>query len=253
VSPNIWISCAGPTRAKSIVATAWRVVEAQHRISTRPLVDSLEEQKVLEDIIEEVKPPTAAGKRFAGLHFLLFTPFRYPPLRGGSRFGRADERAIWYGAEQVETALAEKAYYQLLFLDGTAADISEVQCDWTAFSVGIRTPKGIDLTSSPFAELRAEISSPTSYGVSQDLGKAMRADGIEAFTFFSARCPLGGINFGLFEPVFTEKNPRQQQTWRSFANARSCEVFALNSRFPKVLAFPRSLFEVAGRLPSPAI
>jgi RES domain len=229
------------------------VVEAQHRVSTRSLVDSLEEQEILEEIIEEAKPPRPGGPGFEGLHFLLFTPFRYPPLLRGSRFGRADERSLWYGAERVATALAEKSYYQLLFLEGSTARIPTVQCDWTAFNVGIQARRGIDLTVPPFAAHAPSVSSKTSYAASQRLGRAMRAAGVEAFRFLSARCPAGGTNLALFEPVFAERNPRQQQTWRCVASASSCEVFALNSRHAEVLVFPRVGFEVDGRLPAPAL
>jgi hypothetical protein len=35
----------------------WRIVEAQHRVSTLKLVDSLAEQAALEEILEVTKPP----------------------------------------------------------------------------------------------------------------------------------------------------------------------------------------------------
>ena len=64
----------------------WRVVEAQHVVSTGKLVDAPEEQAALEMLIDSSKPPIPAAEEFAGLHYLLSTPFRYPPLRHGSRF-----------------------------------------------------------------------------------------------------------------------------------------------------------------------
>ena len=53
--------------------------------------DDLADQKILEDIIEEAKPPVPANARH--LHWLLATPFRYAPGIGGSRF-RARGEAI---------------------------------------------------------------------------------------------------------------------------------------------------------------
>ena len=35
----------------------WRLVEAQHHVSTLKLVDSVAQQEVLEDLIETTKPP----------------------------------------------------------------------------------------------------------------------------------------------------------------------------------------------------
>lgn len=49
----------------------WRGVEAQHRVATMKLADSLQEQELLEDS----KPPLPPEAR--GCHHLLFTPFRY--------------------------------------------------------------------------------------------------------------------------------------------------------------------------------
>ena len=53
----------------------WRVVEAQHVVSTLKLVDTLAEQALLEDLLEETKPPVPPECRH--LHYLLATPFRY--------------------------------------------------------------------------------------------------------------------------------------------------------------------------------
>lgn len=227
------------------------MVEAQHKVSTRPLVDSLDEQELLERIIEEVKPPPPSGERFRGGHFLLWTPFRYPPLRNGSRFGRRTEPSLWYGASALMTALAEKAYYQLVFLDGTTADL-RVSVDWTAFSVGVRAARAVDLTRPTFDVHEHDLASPSSYLASQRLGSEMRAAGIEAFLFRSARCPLRGTNVGLFEPVFAEQQPREIRTWRCQATKAACEMFALHG-FELPVAFTRATFEVDGVLPSPAV
>ena len=37
--------------------TAWRLVEAQNRISTMKLVDDLDEQETLEELLDDSKPP----------------------------------------------------------------------------------------------------------------------------------------------------------------------------------------------------
>jgi len=118
MSSSIWTRCAGDSEIRPLHNSPWRVVEAQHQVSTRKLVDSAEEQALLEDLIDRVKPPDATGGR---LHYLLFTPFRYPPLAHGSRFGGRHERGIWYGSVERRSAFAEVAYYRLLFLEGTQA------------------------------------------------------------------------------------------------------------------------------------
>lgn len=61
------------------------------------------------------------------IHYLIFTPFRYPPLKYGSRFGRAFEPSLWYGSLQLKTAFAEVAYYRLRFFHDTEANLGYLE------------------------------------------------------------------------------------------------------------------------------
>ena len=56
-------------------ALLWRGVEAQHKVATMRLVDSLDDQAELERLLEASKPPLPPAAQ--GLHYLLSTPFRY--------------------------------------------------------------------------------------------------------------------------------------------------------------------------------
>lgn len=61
------------------------MVEAQYIVATLKIVESRAEQELLEEILEEHKPPVPPEA--FGLDYLLFSPFRYdtrPP--SGSRF-----------------------------------------------------------------------------------------------------------------------------------------------------------------------
>lgn len=251
MSSSIWTRCG--RRTELLDATPWRVVEAQHIISTRKLVDSDAEHELLEELIESSKPALPPGREFEGLHFLLLTPFRYPPLRHGSRFGTRRERGIWYGSERVETALAEAAYYRLLLLEGTAAKLAPLTAELSLFQARVAARRGADLTTGPFLELRAAISSPTSYAASQQLGRDMRADDVEAFRYFSARDPRGGTNVGVFAPSgFARKTPSAQQTWFCTVTGDSVEFTKKDLVAPRRVAFARAIFLVDGRLPEPA-
>ena len=63
----------------------FRIVETQEIAATTGLVDDLEEQHLLEQLLDKVKPSYREGTE--KLHYLISTPFRYPPLKYGSRFG----------------------------------------------------------------------------------------------------------------------------------------------------------------------
>jgi hypothetical protein len=229
------------------------VVEAQHKNSTLKLVDSVAEQEVLEEMIDTVKRPRPDGPRFKGLHYLLFTPFRHAPLRYGSRFGSRAERGIWYGADELSTAFAEVAYYRLLFLDGAVAALAPLRVFMSAFQAEIVTKLGVDLSRPPFAELAARISSPSSYAEAQQLGRDMRGDGVEAFRFLSARDPNGGTNVGLFEPAFAHPNPPTPETWICLTATTGAEFTSANVPGRGRYTFPRSLFEIDGKLPAPGL
>jgi hypothetical protein len=253
MSPTIWTRCGGSSNLGRFHANAWRVVEAQHQHATLKLVDTVAEQEVLEELIDTVKRPRPEGARFKGLHYLLFTPFRHAPLRYGSRFGSRTERGIWYGADELSTSFAEVAYYRLLFLDGTTADLAPLRVFMSAFAAEIATKRGVDLSRPPFTEFRAQISSPLSYAESQPLGSQMRADGVEAFRFLSSRDPNGGTNIGLFEPAFVHPNPPTPETWICLTSATGAEFTSANVPGRGRYAFPRALFEIDGTLPSPGI
>lgn len=251
MSSSIWMQCEGDSELRALRLVAWRVVESQHEVSTRKLVSSAAEQELLEELIDRVKPPVSVGSR---LHYLLFTPFRYPPLRHGSRFGTRQERGIWYGSEQQRTAFAEVAYYRLLFLEGTHAALEPVSTALTSFTVRMRTTRGIDLAATPFTAHTAKISSRVSYGASQALGLAMRDAKVELFRFTSARDADRGNNVGAFSPtVFHQATPQHFERWHCTATRGAVDFTRGDlTRVRDTYVFERAQFLVDGRLPWPA-
>lgn len=253
MSSPIWTRCAGNSRVRALEARPWRLVEAQHLTSTRKLVDSAEEQALLETLIERAKPPVPAGPEFDGLHFLLTTSFRYPPLRHGSRFATRFERSLWYGSKERRTAFAEAAYYRLLFLEGTAADLGRLEVEVSAFRVPVRARRGIDLTKPPFDADRDRISSPVRYDESQALGAVMRESGVEAFRYRSARDPEDGVNVALFTPrAFAANRPETPETWACTASRDLVEFRRKDFFVRAAVSFAREVFLVGGELPAPA-
>ncbi len=249
MSQNIWTECGAEDNLKTLDCTAWRVVEDQYRSSTIKLVDTPQEQELLEDILEEAKPPIPKGMQL--YHYLLFTPFRYPPLRHGSRFGRQFERGIWYGAISTETALAEAAFYRFYFLEGSAADLTPLHIRFVVFPAAISTDQGVDLTASAFADFRLLLAHPCDYTATQLLGSQMRASKVTAFVYPSARDPRRGKNIGVFAPeAFESRNVSDaaQRSWSSTIK-KDAVVFRRGS---DQLWFRRDQFLVDGRLPRPS-
>lgn len=221
---NIWHNHKGKSHIRTLEVIAWRAVEPQHNSYTRHLVDTEKEHEILESLIEKNKPSLPFNK-LQNYHYLLSTPFRYPPLKYGSRFGSIHETSLWYGSKEIETTLSERAFYDFKFLRDTEAQLTPIHKSYTIFSTHVKTKNGVDLTKDPFLSFRDLISSPISYKTSQTLGTHMRKDNVEAFSFFSARDLNDGINIGLFSPrAFLDLEPNHDyQTWEAFIREDSID------------------------------
>ena len=227
---------------KSIEARAYRVVEAQHISSSRDLVESIDEHDLLEELLEEVKPKISTSK-----HYLIFTPFRYPPLKYGSRFGKQYETSLWYGSMDLNTALSEVAYYRLKFFADTSANLGFSEIPMTVFNAYIKSMHGLDLTEDPFSEHQDKISDKTSYEYSQALGSEMRKSGIKTFIFDSARSAPPGKNIAAFTPeVFIQRDNQyisNMQNWQCLTHKNSIEFTRVKISSKKRFSFYPADFE----------
>ena len=171
----IWFLEKLACELRSFEGKCWRFVEAQHVVSTLKLVDSLEEQVVLEELIEKTKPDIPGECR--DLDFLLATPFRYQATyRKGSRFRRAGRTlGVYYASERCETALAEMAFYRLLFFaNSPATPWPNDAAEYTAFSAAVRTQRSLDLTLPPLLADRAFWADTVHYEACQQFADAAR-------------------------------------------------------------------------------
>lgn len=249
---ELWQRCQGEQAIMPLRGKVVRLVESQEQVATLQLVDTLEEQALLEELIESSKPrlPQTA----TDLHYLLKTPFRYPPLRWGSRFGRRHEPSLFYAALRLETAMAEGAYYRFVLWEGMSSPppSGRILSEHASFEARFQVQRGVRLQQAPFAEHAAKLEDRQDYGLTQGLGSAMRAAGVEAFEYRSARCPLGGLNAALFAPsAFVDRRPRNLQPW--LCETTADYVAYKQAQVPDApRLFPRETFLVDRRLPYPA-
>ncbi len=216
MSLPIWTPDALQSEKRATSGHWWRLVEAQHHVSTMKLVDTVDEQSLLEDILEGSKrrfPPECAG-----LDYLLATPFRYDAAYPyGSRFRRAGwTKGVYYAAAKVETALAEMAFYRLLFYaESPATPLPANAAEYTAFSTEIATPAAIDLTTPHLSDDKALWTHLTDYEPCQAMADTARTAGIEAILYQSVRDPQAGLNIALLTPLaFKKKQPVERVSWR---------------------------------------
>jgi hypothetical protein len=213
MSPTTWTPTALASEARPWAGRAWRMVEAQHVVATMKLVDGADEQALLEDMLDGAKPPLPRAAH--GLHYLLATPFRYPPLPRGSRFRAAGEPGVFYGAEEVRTAAAELGYWRWRFLKD-APDLSRLPpVAHTAFRASARTDAALDLRVPPLDRDAGAWTDPDSYAATQALARAAREAKVEAIVYASVRDAERGMCVALLAPTaFAAKAPdAPTQTW----------------------------------------
>lgn len=244
---ELWQQCGLDAAVRPVGGELYRIVESQEQVATLGLVDSLDEQSLLEEMLEAAKPPLPPETH--GLHYLLATPFRYPPLRHGSRYGRRHEPSLFYGSLGPNTCLAECAWYRLLFWHGMETPPSRrIRTRHTLFQTAYAAQRGLRLQEPPCADHHATLAHPSDYTTTQALGTAMREAGIEAFEFPSARCPERGINVALFTPsALAATRPAYTEEW--WCDVDGEQVTFLNAATRHTRRFAASLFHVDGRLP----
>ncbi len=139
---QLWKNIQQTQAISSLNIDVYRVVESQRRVATMHLVDTLDEQLLLEELIDAAKPDYSlllSSKK--NYHYLIRTPFRYPPLNHGSRFGHRFDPSLFYGSLAIETALAECAYYRFLFFDGMVQSMDgRVENGYSSLKVNASIP-----------------------------------------------------------------------------------------------------------------
>lgn len=249
---SIWQRCDGKRFITSVNGELFRMVESQEQVATMSYVDSLQEQAVLEELLESAKP-VYPDSMTADLHYLLKTPFRYPPLPWGSRFGRTHEPSIFYAGKTLEATLSESAYYRFVFLHSMQGEPpkANLRTAHTLFSARYSSKHGIKLQEMPFLDFKMQLTSIYTYEHSQTIGSDMREGGVHAFEYFSARSINEEICVGLFTPEgFVHSKPLSVEAW--FCELTSDRVTFKPQRSKMTYDFNIEQFLVDNKLPMPA-
>lgn len=246
MSSSTWTPDALASSAVRLSLRCWRVVEAQSQVSTMKLTDSLAEQIALERLIEETKARVPAECEH--LNYLLLTPFRYIPYPFNSRFRRAGSAdGVFYASESYETAVAEAAFYRLLFYaESPDTPWPANPGEYTAFAADVATDKAVDLMQPPIVRDRAMWTHLTDYAACLDLADAARTASLEVIRYESVRDPRSRANIAVLAcRAFAKGDVVDRQTWHlhfSGSGIRAaCEAPALTVPFGRrdFIADPR--------------
>ena len=228
MSEATWSTDWLETGVTHMAMRAWRGVEAQHVASTMRLVDTAQEQDVLERLLEGSKPPLPQMK--APKHYLLSTPFRYRPQHQ-SRFRRAGTLGVWYGAEELYAACAEVAYWRYRFiLDSVALLHTELLTEHTFFQAEVKG-KAVDLMSSPWVEARASWTHGSDYAQTHAVADAAKDVGVQWICYESVRAPGKRCAAVLNVEALEMLAGTAQQTWHCKATRETVTMVHQTKRY----------------------
>lgn len=176
---------------------AFRMVETQHIAATMRLVDSADEQDLLEQMLDDSKPPLPPEAK--GLHYLLAAPFRYRP-QTGSRFRSVNRSGIWYGADDPYSACAEIAYWRQRFLLDSVGLIKQQLSTEHSMYEAVVEGCAIDLLSPPWSQAQAHWMHHSDYTETQKLGEMVRKTANVAWIRYASVRASGHTCAAVFDP-----------------------------------------------------
>ena len=223
MSFNTWTPHAVSSEAFLWQERVWRIVEAQHVASTMKLVDDVDEQHALEVLLESSKPMMRPGT--SNLDYLLATPFRYHPKRGGSRFRSEIDPGVFYGAESIRTAGAELGYWRWRFL----RDSVDLDClGPVAHTVFCSEPscRVVDLRRSPFDQDAMVWTASDRYLEAQEIARVVRKTDVQAIIYESVRDENPAWCVAILSPdVFEDIKPQiDKRVWFLSVTQKSVQL-----------------------------
>jgi hypothetical protein len=226
----------------------YRLVETQEYAATLSIVDNLDEQSQLEALLDDIKPTYQENTE--NRHYLIKTPFRYPPLKHGSRFGNRALPSFFYASEDIATCLAESAYYRFVFFSDLFIPFEQaVTTEHSMFHVFVSSTNAVDLSKISDAEIQAVLTNKHDYSFTQQLGKTFTEQhNLSIIRFHSARA--NGFNVAIADiNDIKSKQPLGLTQWICFTDGKKV---SFNTRGTKPLNFDITEFLSENELPRPA-
>jgi len=176
------------------------------------LVDDLDEQHTLEILLEGSKPLMRPGT--ASLDYLLATPFRYHPKRGGSRFRSEIDPGVFYGAESIRTAGAELGYWRWRFLKDSPGLNYLGPVSHTVFYCE-PSCRVVDLRRPPFTRDASAWTESNRYIETQEIARVVRKTDVQAIVYESVRDKSTAWCVAILSPsVFEDIKPKiDERAW----------------------------------------
>ena len=205
MSSDTWTPTAVSSNKEHFAGTMWRMVNKEGKRSTGKVVDTASEIEILEALVHKSREiiPVDTGS----LHRLLATPFKVAALRGGSRFRAEFAPGVFYAADSITTAAAEKGYHQYRFLQDSPEMERLPPSTHSLFSVEIQTDV-IDVRASPYDRDSAIFTDPNDYSQTQKFAQIAREANVGGIVYKSVRNPKPSKCIAVLKPsAFAKLTP----------------------------------------------
>ena len=210
MSQALWQPAWVQNNTVELAMSAFRMVETQYIAATMRLVDSANEQALLEQMLDDSKPPMPL---LPSVHYLLAAPFRYLPTIG-SRFRSANMPGLWYGAADAYCACAEIAYWRQKFLLDSAGLLNQhLTTEHSMYEAAV-SGRAIDLTAEPWRQAAAAWTHTSDYAETQKLGQLVRESNSVAWIHYASARATGHTCAAVFDPLsltMVTKDSRYEQ------------------------------------------
>jgi hypothetical protein len=243
----IWTAPSLAREALPFAAPCWRLAKPPSGLGILKLVDTVEEQAVLQRSVQDAALLPPACRHLDNALSASFS--RRPAYPAPSRFRRAGfSPGVFYAAERVATAVAETAFYYLLgFVASPATPWPREPAVFQAFSAAVATGRAVDLTAPPLNADAPAWTHPTEYGPCQDFADQCRAADVAVIRYRSVRDPGHGDNVAVLDCAgFAKPAPMDRQNWRIRINAFGIQALCLNPETR--IGFDRETFAADPRL-----
>ncbi|RYZ91875.1 MAG: RES domain-containing protein, partial [Moraxellaceae bacterium] len=134
-----------------------------------------------------------------------------------------------------------------------------LRSEHSLFSVGYQSDQGVRLQATPFNAYLNLIAHPSNYAHTQQLGTAMRQDGVEVFEYPSARTSDSNSDYATSQATcvglltanpFVQNSPLSREQW--FCDVSASEVMFKAVEDSRISCFELSQFLQQGIFPMPA-
>lgn len=224
MSLTTWTPAAIASKAAFFSETICRLVVKNSRTSISKITDTDDELILVgREISHHV---TTLDKEFRDLHPLMQLPFMAKAYQGGSRFRAQFDSGVFYGADTIETAAAERGYHHHLFVKSSPELLSSGATPFTFFTIKIAM-KLVDVRKPPFSRRPELFNNKNSYIESQRFASLVRQADVPGIKYTSVRSPRVGSCVAMLSPSgFASKQPASwDENWSCIADAKGARWF----------------------------